>query len=228
MGFVLSVATVVLTVITFGLAVLAVPDAGRNCRSDCASYPFTGPIVLEQFPLDYLWMFPAMVLILVFVALVAYIHQWASPDRRVYSLIALCFALLSAGVLLVAYFVQVTVVQPSLEKDQLDGLALLTMYNPNGVFLALEELGYLLMSFSLACAGLAFVGGGRAERTIRWVTSVGFAVVVLALVGVSAVYGWDRQDTFEVIVILTVWLVLVVAASQMALVFRRPSVPARH
>jgi hypothetical protein len=170
-------------------------------------------------------MYPAMLLALTFVALVAYIHQWAPPDRRVYSLIALCFAVLSAGVLLTAYFVQVTVVQPSLEKDQLDGLALLTMYNPNGVFLALEELGYLLMSVSLACAGLAFVGGGRAERIIRWVTSGGLAIAVVALLGVSVVHGLDRQDTFEVIVIVLVWLVLVVAASQMARIFRHASIP---
>ncbi len=225
MGFSLSIATVVLTIVTFGLAMLAVPNAGRNCRSDCAAYPFTGPIVAEQFPIDYLWMFPAMLLALTFVALVASIHQWAPHDRRVYSLIALCFAVLSAGILLTAYFVQVTVVQPSLDKDQLDGLALLTMYNPNGVFLALEELGYLLMSASLACAGLAFVGDGRAERIIRWATSGGFAIAVIALLGVSAVYGLDRQDTFEVIVIVVVWLVLVVAASQTTRIFRHTPVP---
>ena len=226
LGFWLSVFTVVLTIVTFGLAMLAVPNAGRNCPSDCVSYPFTGPTIADQFPLDYLWMFPAMVLLLIFVALVAYIHRWAPPDRRVYSLIGLCFAVLSAGILLMDYFIQVTVVQPSLEKDQLDGLALLTMYNPNGLFVALEELGYLLMSASLACTGLAFVGGGRAQRIIRWVTSGGLAVAVVAFVGVSVVHGLDRQDTFEVIVIVTVWLVLVVAASQMALVFRRAPVPA--
>jgi hypothetical protein len=36
----------------------------------------------------------------------------------------------------------------SLMNGQAQGIALLTQYNPYGVFIVLEELGYLLMSLS--------------------------------------------------------------------------------
>ena len=76
------------------------------------------------------------------VALVAAVHEWAPAERRVSSLLGLCLVVVAAAVLLIDYFVQATVLQPSLVKGQLDGWALLTQYNPNGVFIALEELGY--------------------------------------------------------------------------------------
>ncbi len=41
-------------------------------------------------------------------------------------------------------FIQVTGMPLSLAKGQLDGWSMLTMHNPNGVFIALEELGYFL------------------------------------------------------------------------------------
>ncbi len=45
--------------------------------------------------------------------------------------------------------------QPSLEKRQLEGWALFTQFNPNGVLLALEELGFLLMSLVFVCVAPA-------------------------------------------------------------------------
>jgi peptidoglycan/LPS O-acetylase OafA/YrhL len=125
-GFWLAISTAVLTVATFGLAVTAIPNSGRNCRTDCAIYPFSGDVVAGQFPGDYLWMFPAMLLMLLFVGLVACIHYYAPNDRKVFSLIGLGVAVVGAAVLLIDYFIQVTVMQPSLEKGQLEGWALFT------------------------------------------------------------------------------------------------------
>lgn len=56
-----------------------------------------------------------------------------------------CIAVVAAAVLLIDYFIQFSVMPLSLQKEQLEGWALFTQYNPNGVFLALEELGFLLM-----------------------------------------------------------------------------------
>jgi hypothetical protein len=61
--------------------------------------------------------------------------------------------------------------QPSLEKGQLDGWAMLTMYNPSGVFIALEELGYLLMSLAFVCLAAVYVQPSRLER--MWVSTKG-------------------------------------------------------
>jgi ammonia channel protein AmtB len=98
---------------------------------------------------------------------------------------------------------------------------MLTMYNPNGVFIALEELGYLLMSLALAVLAPAFVRRNKVERTIRWLFVSSFALAVGALAAVSATRGIDRGYLFEIIVISIVWLTLIVAGPLVAVVLRR-------
>jgi hypothetical protein len=62
----------VLAVVSFGLALTALPDK--------VPYPFTDPVIAAQWPGDYLWMFPAMLLMLAFVALCVAVHEYAAPD----------------------------------------------------------------------------------------------------------------------------------------------------
>ena len=144
-----------------------------------------------------------MLLMLLFVALAASVHLYAPSTRKIFSLVGLCFASVAAAVLLIDYFIQVTVVPLSLEKGQLDGWAVLTMYNPYGVFIALEELGYLLMSLALALLAPVFVGRNRVERAIRWVLLLNFLAVV-------------------------VWLTLIVAGPLVAVVLRRATADSWH
>ena len=128
-------------------------------------------------------MYPAMLLMLLFVAFTAAVHEYAPPTRKFFSRLGLCLASVAAAVLLIDYFIQVTVMQPSLEKGQLDGWAMWTQYNPNGVFIALEELGYLPMSAALACVAPVFTQRNKVERTIRWLFVLSLVTVVCALVG---------------------------------------------
>jgi len=212
-GYWSAVATTALTVVSFALALTALPNS--------VPYPFAGPVISEQWPGDYLWMYPAMVLMVVFVGLVATIHGYAPPARKIYSLVGLCIASVAAAVLLIDYYVQVTVMQPSLENGQLDGWAIFTQYNPHGVFIALEEIGYLLMSLVFLCLAAVFGQRNRLERSVRWLFISSFAVTILALVIVAATRGIDRGDGFEVIVISIIWLTLIVAGPLLAIVFRR-------
>lgn len=206
-------ATTGLTVLSFGLALTALPDH--------VPYPFAGEHIAAQWPGDYWWMYAAMLLMVAFVALVAAVHRYARSDRQLYSLLALCAAVLACGVLLVDYFVQVTVMQPSLEKGQLEGWAMLTQYNPNGVFIALEELGYLLMALALLCLVPVFDGRNRVELALRVLFTACFVVSAGALGVVSAVRGIDRGDVFEVTVISVVWLVLIAAGPLVSAVLTR-------
>ena len=212
-GFWIAIITAALTAVTFALALTAIPNE--------VAYPFTSRVITEQWPGDYLWMYPAIVLMLLFVALVAAIHEFAPAARKTYSLVALCVAILAAAVLIIDYYVQVTVMQPSLEKGQLDGWAMLTMYNPNGVFIALEEVGYLLMSLALLCLAPVFMQKNRLQRGIRWLFILSFAAAILALVLVSAFRGIDRGDAFEIVVISIVWLTLIAAGALIAVEFKR-------
>jgi hypothetical protein len=130
-------------------------------------------------------------------------------------------AVVAAAVLLIDYFVQFTVMPLSLDKGQLDGWALFTQYNPNGIFLALEELGFLLMSVVYLAIAPVFDRATKVDRALRWILVGSFLATVVALVIVSASFGLDRQDTFEIAAISIVWLTLVVAAPLMAMAFRR-------
>lgn len=56
----------------------------------------------------------------------------------------------------------------------------------------------------------AFTGRTRLERWIRGVLRMSVGASTVALVVVSAIHGWDRQDSFEIPLISVVWLTLVV------------------
>jgi hypothetical protein len=212
-GFVAAVATTTLTVITFALALTALPND--------EPYPFTTETIADQWPGDYLWMPPAMGLMVSFVILLAVLHDLAPPGPRIFTLVGLCLGVMSSVILLIDYFIQFTVMQVSLEKNQLDGWALFTQYNPNGIFIALEELGYLLMSLALLSLAPVFREATKVDKVLRWVLIGSFLGVVAALTAVSVVLGMDRGDTFEIAVITLVWTTLLVAGPLIAVRFYR-------
>jgi hypothetical protein len=209
----LAVTTGLLTVVSFGLALTALPDK--------VPYPFTADVITEQWPGDYLWMYPAMLAMVAFVALLAVVHQTARAESKAYSLIGLVLGAMAAAILLVDYFLQASVMQVSLEKAQLDGWSMLTQYNPNGVFIALEELGYLLMSLALLALVPVFGSATRAERVLRVLLPLSSAGVLAALTVVSAARGIDRGDVFEIAVITIVWTTLILFSGLLAVVFHR-------
>ena len=218
-GLYSAILTAVVTAVTFGLAITAVPNAGAGCRVDCVEYPYLD--TLSEFPGDYLWMPPAMILVVLYVVLVSSIHATAAPQQKVYAQIGLSFALLAAAVLLGDYFVQFSVVPVSLMNGQTEGIALLTQYNPYGVFIVLEELGYLLMGLSFVFLAPVFAGGGRLGWAVRWVFASGFVLTVIFLTAISAIYGLERMDRFEIAAISVAWLVLLVNGVLLGFLFRR-------
>jgi hypothetical protein len=219
-GFAFAVATAALAVFTLGIAVMTPPLSGPYCAAaECFGYPFDG--IAARFPRDYYWMVPALVLTLSYVGLIACVQEWAPAGKRIWGVLALAAAILSAATLLGDYFVQLAVIQPSVLAGETDGIAVLSQYNAHGVFIALEELGYLLMALSLACSAPVFEGRGRVERALRLVLGGALAAALAALVFVSLRHGLAREYRFEVAVITIDWLALIVAGILIAVVFRR-------
>ena len=220
-GFYSAVLTAVITIVTFGLAMTAIPISGANCPGDCVEYPYLDTVA--QYPKDFLWMLPAMLLALVYVALMVSIHDYVDGQRKTYSQIGLSFALIAAAVLLIDYYLQFSVVPISLMNGETEGLAMLIQYNPHGIFLALEELGYLLMSLSFLFVAIALSNRSRLESAIRWVFAIGCALVLISLPIISIRHGLERLDRFEVIAISIAWLVLIINGVLLSLLFRRQS-----
>ena len=104
--------------------------------------------------------------------------------------------------------------------QETDGIVLLTQYNPHGIFIVLEELGYLLMSLSFLFLAPVFTNEGRLASVVRWIFIAGFVLAIVFLAVISINYGLDREDRFEVAVISIDWLVLIINGVLLSLVFR--------
>jgi hypothetical protein len=139
LGYWTALSTTVVGVATLAVAITTPARSGPYCRSACISYPYTD--VAAFVPRDYLWMYPAALLAVLFVTLTACFHQQASPTSTVAARIALSLAVIAAAAIVIDYGVQLTVLQPSLLKGETEGLSPFSQYNPHGVFIALENVG---------------------------------------------------------------------------------------
>ena len=218
-GFYSALLTVKITVLTFGFAITAVPISGANCVGECVDYPYLNTV--SQFPKDFRWMPLAMVLVLIYLVFMVSIHASAPPQKKIFSQIGLVFAVIAAGLLLSDYFLQFSIIPISLMSGETYGLAMLIQYNPHGVFIALEELGYLVMSLSFIFMALVFDRRNRLEAAVRWTFIIGFILAILSLGVVSELYGLDRQDRFEITIISINWLVLIINGVLLGIFFRR-------
>jgi hypothetical protein len=181
------------------------------------SYPYVEG-VSAFIPVDYIWMYPPFLLAPTFVVLVACIHAYASDDKKVFSQVALSFAVIYAAIITTDYFIQWTVIQPSILSGETAGLSLLTQYNPHGILIALEGLAYLMMNGALLFAAVVFAGGRR-ECALRWLFVISFVMAVGSFVALSLL----RYDivTFEVTIITINCTVLIVSGALLSVVFKR-------
>lgn len=199
----------------FALGITTPPRSGPFCVGPCIVYPYTD--VAQFVPHDYLWVLPSTLLLPLFVVLAGCIHASVEVSRRVLSLIGLCLASIAAGIITLDYFIQLQVVAPSLLRGETGGLALFTQYNPHGFFIALEDLGYLILSAAFLFVGVAFGSANRLERAIRW-TFIGAALLAIAsFTEMSWHFGFNLEYRFEVAIITITWTTLV--ASGMLLTF---------
>lgn len=218
-GFYAAISTTILTFVTFGFALSAIPISGANCPADCVNYPYLDTVA--QYPQDFRWMPVAMGLVLAYLALMIAIHFYAPEHKKIFSQAGVALALIATAILLVDYFLQFSVIPMSLQNNETAGVALLIQYNPHGVFLALEELGYLLMALSFLCVAPVFAHKGRLETAVQWVFIAAFVLVIVSLASITSSYGLDRQDRLEVAILSIDWLGLLVNGVLLSVVFGR-------
>ena len=212
--------TALLTVVgvaAFAVVGISTPArSGPFCGDACVTYPYVDAAAF--IPGDYLWLLPGILVAPTVVVLMACIHAYAPGAKKIYSRIGLSFALIYAVIILVDYYLQLTVVVPSLQAGETEGLTLFTQYNPHGLFIALETLGYSMLTVAFLFAAPVFAGA-RVERAIRALFTLGFVLAVAAFVGL-ALLGHDLV-AFEVTVLTIIWLVLIASGVLLSVVFRR-------
>jgi len=209
--------TALAATLALGVGVLTPPRGGVLCTSGCIPYPYTAaaPYVAA----DSVWIYPAIVMVLGFVAVAASLHGLAAPARRAPALGALALSAIAAALLVGDYGVHLMVVVPSLAKGEGADVTLLSMYNPHGVFIALENAGYFTLGLAFLAAGMAIPGGGRLGRAARWtfLAAGGLAVGGLAVLGLS--FGTDLDVRYEVFAISVDYLALIVGGALLAGLF---------
>jgi hypothetical protein len=167
-----------------------------------------------------LWTIPTLILAPTFVVLIACIHAQVPVDKRLLAQLGLVFAVIYATLESANYTIQLMVVRPSILSGRGQDLAIFAMTNPNGLFAALELLGYVLQVVGILFVALAF-RDGRLEQSIRWSLigvvfgAVPLAVILAWLVPPARTLGFATVST-------DLWAVfLFVAAVLLGIFFRR-------
>ena len=218
-GYYSSFLLSILTIVSFGFAMTAIPPAGPYCPDNCMEYPF--PDILLYYPRDYYWMYLAIFQLFAFVIFMVTNHFIVNAAKRLYTFLSVSFALISSTVLLIAYFTQFSVVPVSVMKGETDGIALITQYNEHGLFIAMEELGYITMSIALFFLAFAFSKNSRAERIIRIILISQLILTFISFIFYSIKFGIERSYLFEVATITINWLVLIIVGIMIGLFYRK-------
>jgi hypothetical protein len=166
-------------------------------------------------------MIPGVLLAPLFLVSAACLHFCVPQRGKPLTLLALCFATASAGLLTLDYFVQVLAVQPSLAHHEADGVAFLTQYNPHGAFLALEDLGYLMLAAAMLFAGAAVPRSIRPGYGLCWLLLLAGGLSFVTFIAMAAAFGSEMTLPFEIAVIVIQWPALIAIGILQALFFRR-------
>ncbi len=214
-----SAITALAAALALGIGVFTPPRGGVLCTSGCIPYPYTdaAPFVVG----DSIWIYPAIVMALGFIAVTASLHELGPSGGRLAGLVAVAFSTLAAGLLVGDYLVHLMVVVPSLARGEGAAVATFSIYNPHGVFIALENAGYFVIGLAFLAVAGAVVGSGRLAGAVRWVFLVAGVLAVGGLIFFGALFGADLDVRYEVFAISIDYLALAIGGALLAAWFRR-------
>lgn len=158
---------------------------------------------------------PPLLLAPVFVALTASVYLNVTEQKKIYGLLALCFAIIYSTIIWIIDYVELTVVRQNILHGTTDGLSLWILANPRSLFFALEAVGYEAMSISALFLALIF-GQGKIESWIRWL------FITNAVISTAAIIAYAFGNVILVFISLGVWAMVFPAATALiAVLFRR-------
>ena len=151
----------------YGIAAIAVLVSSLSVQTSSAAQGWTGiDAFLATFtPIQMLPLFPSLLLVPAFTALMVSIHSYTSEDKRIWSRLSLAFTLIYATMAAMNYMVQLLPVWRSINNGETDGLAMFVLGNPHSIFWALAY-AYLFMNLAMLVAAPVF-RKNPLERRIR-------------------------------------------------------------
>ncbi len=215
-----ALATSITALFAFIVAFNTAPLSGPMCKAaNCFKYPYLD--IVSRYPSDYFWMVPTIIFIILYLITMICLRDRAKDKKQLFGQIAVVFASISTTILLITYFTQLVVIQPALIKGETDGIALLTQFNPHGLFIALEELGYLIMSVSFIFAGLSLGGKTKLEKWIKRIFVASFILTIGSFGFIIATNGLQREYIFELAAITFAWFTLIINGFLLFKLFKR-------
>jgi hypothetical protein len=218
-----AVAMTALAAAAFLAGVFTPVPGGGFCAGSCAAYPFDDPVLVRDFvPVSFYWMYPAIGMLIAVVVFVASLTAVQRSVSRLLVTLALAFTVIGTSILLADYAIQLAVVAPSLLHGEGAAVVGLSLFNPHGVFVALEDVGYWVLGFAFIGVAAALGATSRAERIGRYVFLVGGVLAVGALPILIVALGPDLGYTYEIVVITVVDLTVAVGGGCAAFGLARP------
>lgn len=189
--------------------VMAPPRSGPFCQeAECVTYPYTD--AAEFVPNDYVWMYPAILMCLVFFTWVVMVLCGYVPGRSIAVKVTIGLAGMSVFTLLLAYGIQLLVMQPALVLGETESLSAWSQYNPHGLFIALESAGNWLAGLALIALSIAISAHGSSLCWIQRLSLVSGVVIIGLLPIMAAMYRTDLAYRFEVFSISILWPTLAI------------------
>jgi hypothetical protein len=147
--------------IAFTLTMILFPSAviWQGIEAYASSY--------QQTLMFFLMFFP-FVLAPCFLTLMAVIYHITPDDKKILGLLSLVFVIVYAAQISLNYYIQLTSIESNLLAGNLEGLAILTFFNPTSIPLHTELLGYGMLSIGMIFASFLFSKGQR-NKTIFWI-----------------------------------------------------------
>jgi hypothetical protein len=114
------------------------------------------------------WVIPCLLLTFCFLITMVCLHTLASEERKIWSLLALVFAIAYTTIISTLYYIQIVVVEHNLVHQSTDGLTLWLFASPYPYSFpgALEGIGYAFMGLSLIFASKLFSG----NKLSKWIS----------------------------------------------------------
>ena len=116
--------------------------------------------------LQMLPLIPSLFFVPFYIVLMLSIKNYGIEDKKTLGQLSYSFSLLSATILSVHYYIQLTIVRQGLLDKDLTYLWLFSAPNPHSLFWVLSALGYGMMGISLLTAAPIF--SNSSERVIKW------------------------------------------------------------
>ena len=125
---------------------------------------------------------PSLFLGISFVVLMSAIHRHSPAERKIWSQIALTFAIMYGTLICMNYFIQLTLVAPALYRGDVPAHVQPFLFHVfNSFIYSVDLLGYSFMSLSTLVAAFVFTGPGVERTARRFMIANGVLVPFIAL-----------------------------------------------